>query len=100
MFSLTTAEAATISVVVVSVTVALVLAVLVLLPRALRAVPAIVTCPMMMRRRVNAELMRDDWTLRITDVARCSVLGADVRLCNKPCVVEIARRRLYCHATS
>jgi hypothetical protein len=84
MFALTTPEAAMISVVVIVVTVGLVLAVLVLFPRALRAVPAIVTCPMM-RRRVYAELMRDDWTLHFTDVTRCAVLGADVRLCNKAC---------------
>ena len=84
MFALTTPEAAMISVIVIAVTVGLVLAVLVLFPRAVRAVPAIVTCPMM-RRRVYAELMRDDWTLHFTDVTRCAVLGADVGLCNKAC---------------
>src|SRR5262245_57191659 len=84
MFALTTPEAAMISVVVIAVTVGLVLAVLVLFPRAVRAVPAIVRGPMR-RRRVYAELMRDDWTLHFTDVTRCAVLGADVRLCNKAC---------------
>lgn len=84
MFALTTPEAAMISGVVIAVTAGLVLAVLALFPRAVRAVPAIVTCPMM-RRRVYAELMRDDWTLHFTDVTRCAVLGADVRLCNKAC---------------
>jgi hypothetical protein len=85
MFSLMAAEAAALALVLLGVTVGLVLAVFRSFPRGLQKVPALVTCPLLWRK-VTAEVMRDDWTLRFTDVTRCSVLGREVGLCHKACL--------------
>ena len=86
MYELMVAEVVALALVVSAVTAAVVLSVLRILPRALQTIVARVTCPLL-GRRVTAELMRDLWTLRFTDVRRCSVLGADVGLCRKACLV-------------
>jgi hypothetical protein len=87
MYSLMTPEAAVLSLVVLGVTLGLMLAVPVLWRRSPRRVLGLVTCPLL-AGRVTAELVRDDWTLRFTDVTRCSVLGADVRFCRKACLTD------------
>ena len=85
MFSLMPSEVATLLLVVVGALTGLLLAVFVLFPRSAQTVPALVTCPLL-QRRVTAQVARDDWTRRLTDVTRCSVLGGDVRFCRKACL--------------
>jgi hypothetical protein len=86
MFTLTAFEAAALGGVVVAAVLLLVTGVLVAFPRATRPVPATVDCPLLCRR-VPAELVRDAWTLRFVDVARCSVLGGDAAVvCSKRCL--------------
>jgi hypothetical protein len=84
MYALTMAEGALLALALLGVTGALTFGVLAGFPRALTTVSGVVTCPMV-RRRVAAELVRDDWTRRCVDVRRCGVLGGRVDLCNKGC---------------
>jgi hypothetical protein len=85
MYSVTTLEGALLALAVLAVTSTLVLGVLAGFPRALQTVAAGVTCPLL-GRRVEAELVRDAWTLRCVDVRRCAVLGGRVDLCTKGCL--------------
>ena len=85
MYSLLMPEVVGLVLAVAGVTVALVLAVLLFFPRALQARAAQVTCPLL-GQTVTAQIVRDAWTLRCTDVRRCSVLGGDVALCRKACL--------------
>jgi hypothetical protein len=62
-----------------------------LFPRAMRTVTAGVACPLI-RRPATAELARDEWTRRFTDVTCCSVLGTPgAALCHKECLLAVAR---------
>ena len=86
MYTVTLLQGALLALAVLATTTMLVLGVLVGLPRTLRVVHARVYCPLV-RRRVMAELDRDEWTLRVVDVARCSVLGKlGVTTCTKRCL--------------
>ena len=85
MYSLTTMEAGLLVLAGLAVTSTLVYGVLAGFPRALHVVTAGVVCPVV-GRRVQAELVRDAWTVRCVDVRRCTVLGGRVDLCAKGCV--------------
>jgi hypothetical protein len=86
MYSMTLLQGVWLGGAVVVAMVLLVLGVVALFPRAVRAVSLAVYCPLL-QRRVRAELARDEWTLRCTDVLRCSVLGGLARaVCNKRCL--------------
>jgi hypothetical protein len=86
MYSVTTLDGMLLAAGLLATMVLLVLGVLVVFPRSLRVLPARVYCPML-RRRVGAELARDDWTLGFMDVVRCSVLGRPGPVpCTKGCL--------------
>ena len=86
MFTLAPMEAALLAAGVLAVTIALVLGVLVAFPRSRHAVPAYVICPVL-GRRIGARLMRDEWTRRFDEVARCDALGGDAPVrCNQRCL--------------
>ena len=86
MYSLTGPEGWLLALGVLAVATALVLGVLTGFPRARRTVSALVVCPTI-GQRARAELVRDEWTLRFTDVTRCSVLGQrGVAFCRKACL--------------
>ena len=86
MYALSTQEGTLLALGVLAVATLLVLGVFGGFPRAGRTVSAIVTCPAI-GRDARAELMQDEWTLRFTDVSRCSVLGQRaVGFCNKACL--------------
>jgi len=69
----------------------LVMGVRFIFPRAIRIMTAGVDCPLI-RRRATAELARDEWTRRFTDVTCCSVLGTPgVGFCRKACLLAVAR---------
>jgi hypothetical protein len=86
MYELTTVEGALIALAMISVATLLLFGVFGLFPRATRITSAVVTCPTV-GSRARADLARDDWTLRFTDVKRCSVLGeCSVVFCNKRCL--------------
>ena len=85
MFSLMPSEVATLVLLVLGALTGLLLGVLVLCSRSTQTMPALVTCPLL-QRRVTAQVARDDWTRRPTDVTCCAVLGGDVRFCRKACL--------------
>lgn len=86
MYELTTTQGGLLCLGVLAVATALVLAVFLRFPRASRVEPAVVTCPTL-GRQARAELVRDAWTLRFTDVSRCSVLGqVGIKFCNRACL--------------
>jgi hypothetical protein len=85
MYSLTTMEAALLGLAVLAITSMLVYGVLAGFPRTLHVLAAGVVCPVV-GRRVEAEVVRDAWTVRCVDVRRCAVLGGRVDLCRKGCV--------------
>ena len=86
MYSLSAQEGTLLALGVLAVATVLLLGVFGGFPRAGRAVSATVTCPAI-GRDARAELVRDEWTLRFTDVTRCSVLGQRaVGFCNKACL--------------
>ena len=85
MYSVTTMEGALLVLAVLAVTSGLVVGVIAGFPRALQTLTAGVACPMV-GRRVEAEVVRDAWTLRCLDVRRCTVLGGRVDLCSKGCL--------------
>jgi hypothetical protein len=96
MYSMTTLEGALLGGVVLIATPLLVLGALALFPRASRTVPASVSCPLL-GRQVQAELVRDEWTLRFTDVARCSVLGKHGAVrCHKRCLPGACQATRLC----
>jgi len=91
MYSVTTLEGMLLGVGMLLTTTVLVLGVLFLFPRAMRAITAGVECPLT-RQRATAELARDEWTRRFTDVTCCSVLGTPgVVFCRKACLLAVAR---------
>lgn len=91
MYSVTTLEGALLALAISTTAAVFVLGVLFLFPRAMRAITAGVDCPLI-RRRATAELARDEWTRRFTDVTCCSVLGTPgVALCRKGCLLAVAR---------
>jgi uncharacterized RDD family membrane protein YckC len=85
MYSVTPLEGLLLVLAVLAVTSMLIFGVLVGFPRALQTLTAGVACPIV-ARRVEAELVRDAWTMRCRDVRRCAVLGGRVDLCAKRCV--------------
>ncbi|HEU4369068.1 MAG TPA: hypothetical protein VFV05_12675 [Methylomirabilota bacterium] len=90
MFTLTVSGATALILGLLATALLLVAGVLLAVPRAGRVVPATVHCPLL-GRPASVELVRDAWTLRIVDVARCSLLhGYTGVICAKRCV---ARRR-------
>jgi hypothetical protein len=90
MYELPVLEGTLIALAVISVATMLLFGVFGAFPRASRMRSALVTCPTI-GCRARAELARDEWALRFTDVKRCSVLGESaVVFCNKGCL-ETAR---------
>jgi hypothetical protein len=86
MYSMTLLQSAWLGAAALVAVLLLVLGVLAVFPRAARAVSRAVYCPLL-QRRVRAELARDEWTRRSTDVLRCSVLGGLAAVtCNKRCL--------------
>jgi len=86
MFTLTVFEAAALGTGLLATILLLVGGVLVAFPRATQRVQTTVGCPLL-HRRVGAELLRDAWTLRFVDVARCSALnGYAGVICSKRCL--------------
>jgi hypothetical protein len=86
MFTLTAVEADALGLGLLVTVLLLVSGVLVVFPRSGHIVAATVECPML-RRRACVELVRDDWTLRVVDVTRCSLLsGYAAVLCGKGCL--------------
>jgi hypothetical protein len=85
MYSMTTMEATLLGLALLVVTSALVLGVLAGFPRSLQTLAAGVICPVV-GRSVDAEVVRDRWTVRCVDVRRCTVLGRRVDLCSKGCL--------------
>jgi hypothetical protein len=85
MYSLTTLEAGLLALAVLALTSMLVYGVVAGFPRTLHVVAAGVGCPVV-GRWVEAEVVRDAWTVRCVDVRRCAVLGGRVDLCAKECV--------------
>lgn len=91
MYSVTTLEGVLLGLAILLTTTLLVLGVHFLFPRAMRTMTAGVDCPLI-RRRATAELARDEWTRRFTDVTCCSVLGTSgVAFCRKACLLAVAR---------
>jgi hypothetical protein len=85
MYSVTMLEGSLIALAVLAVTSLLLFGVLAGFPRSLQTLTAAVTCPVV-GRSVQAELVRDAWTVRCVDVRRCAVLGSRVDLCSRRCV--------------
>ena len=85
MYTVTPLEGLLLVLAVLAVTSALMFGVLAGFPRALQTLTAGVNCPVV-RRRVEATIVRDAWTVRCQDVRRCAVLGNRVDLCAKRCV--------------
>ena len=86
MYELTTWEAALLALAVISVATMLLCGVFGRFPRSTQIRSAVVTCPTT-GGCARADLARDEWTRRFTDVKRCSVLGESaVVLCNKACL--------------
>jgi hypothetical protein len=85
MYSLALVDGLLLALAVLAVAFTLIFGVLVGFPRTLQTLTAGVGCPVV-RRGVEAELVRDAWTLRGQDVRRCAVLGGRVDLCAKGCV--------------
>jgi hypothetical protein len=91
MYSLTPLEGLLLALGMLLTTTVLVMGVQFLFPRVMRTMTAGVDCPLM-RRRATAELARDEWTRRFTDVTCCSVLGTSgVAFCRKACLLAVAR---------
>lgn len=91
MFTLTVFEATALGIGLLAIILLLVAGVLVAFPRATQRVPASVDCPLL-HRRASAELLRDAWTLRFVDVARCSALGGYATvICSRRCLAGAAR---------
>jgi len=94
MFTLTVFEAAALGIGLLATILLLVGGVLVAFPRATRPVQATVACPLL-HRRASVELLRDMWSLRFVDVARCSALcGYTAVICTKRCLAGGAARPL------
>jgi hypothetical protein len=86
MYELTTFEGGLLALAVVLVATTGLVGVFRALPRATGIRSAVVTCPAV-GCRARADLTQDEWTLRFTDVKRCSVLGeSTVVFCNKGCL--------------
>jgi len=86
MYTLTTHDATLLALGVLGIATLLVLGVFARFPRATRVVTGVVECPMI-GGRTRAELVRDVWTLRFTDVTCCSVLGrGGIRFCTRGCL--------------
>jgi hypothetical protein len=85
MYSMTPLEGLLLGLAVLVPTSTLIFAVLRGFPRALQTLTAGVTCPVV-ARPVQAEIVRDIWTMRCHDVRRCAVLGRRVDLCEKRCL--------------
>lgn len=91
MFTLTVAEGTLLGLGILAALLVLVVGALRAFPRAQRIVPAVVRCPLFFDRAVTADLEWDEWTVRFTDVARCSVLGACASVtCNRRCIAADA----------
>lgn len=91
MYAMTTLEGSLLALAMVVTATALVLGVLIVFPRAMQAVTIGVDCPLL-RRRVAAQIARDEWTRRLVDVTSCAVLGTPgVSLCRKGCLPAAAR---------
>jgi hypothetical protein len=91
MYSVTTLEGMLLGLGMMLTITVFVLGVQFLFPRAMRIMTAGVDCPLI-GRRATAELARDEWTRRFTDVTCCSVLGAPgVALCRKECLLAVSR---------
>ena len=91
MYSVTTLEGMLLGLATLLTITLLVLGVQFLFPRAIRTMTVGVHCPVI-GRRATAELARDEWTRRFSDVTCCSVLGGrGVVLCRKACLVAVAR---------
>jgi hypothetical protein len=86
MFTLTGFQAAAVAVGLLAVILLLVGGVLVAFPRGTHRVAATVSCPLF-HRRARVELLRDAWTLRAVDVARCSLLSEySSVICGRQCL--------------
>jgi len=85
MYTVTPLEGLLLVLAVLAVTSTLIFGVLSGFPRALQTLTAGVRCPVI-ARQVEAEIVRDAWTVRCQDVRRCAVLGRRVDLCAKRCV--------------
>ena len=91
MYSLTPLEGMLLGLGLLLTTTMLVMGVQFIFPRVMRTMTAGVDCPLI-RRRATAELARDEWTRRFTDVTCCSVLGTSgVTFCRKACLLAVAR---------
>ena len=91
MYSVTTLEGVLLALAISATATVLVVGVLCFFPRAMQAITADVDCPLI-RQRAIAELARDEWTLRFTDVTCCSVPGTPgVAFCRKACLLAVAR---------
>jgi hypothetical protein len=91
MFSITTFDGMLLGLGLLLTATVLVLGVQFFFPRVLRTATAGVACPLT-GGPATAELARDEWTRRFTDVTCCSVLGTPgVALCRKACLVAVAR---------
>jgi hypothetical protein len=94
MFTLSVFEAAALGIGLLAIILLLVAGGLVAFPRATHRVPATVDCPLL-HRRAGVELVRDAWTLRFVDVARCSALGGYAAvICSRRCLAGGAARPL------
>ena len=91
MYSMTTLEGMLLGLGTLLTLTMLMLGVWLLFPRSMRAITAGVDCPLI-GRPATAELARDEWTRRFTDVTCCSVLGTSgTALCRKGCLLAVAR---------
>jgi hypothetical protein len=98
MYNVTTFEGILLMLAIAATVTTLVLGVLRFFPRQIQTIAAGVDCPLI-RRRATAELVRDEWTRRLVDVACCSVLGScGVKLCRKSCLLEAARSPRFTRA--
>jgi hypothetical protein len=96
MYSMTMLEGELLGGAVLIATALVVLGALALFPRAVHTVPTAVSCPLL-HCQVKAELVRDEWTLRFTDVVRCSVLGRHgIAMCNKGCLKSARQAARLC----
>ena len=88
MFTLTVIEAALLGLGLVAVVALLIVGVCFAAPRTTRLADVSVECPLL-RRRVAARLVWDEWALRFVDVARCSALdGYSEVICAKGCLAR------------
>lgn len=103
MFTLTVIEATLLGLGLVAVVALLIVGVCFAAPRTTRLADVSVQCPLL-RRRVAARLVWDEWALRFVDVARCSALdGYSEVICAKRClatgtVTPLSRPTTVAHA--